>query len=232
MKIIDFVKRFRFPAILMICMVTGAFLRLYLITDQILLDDEWHGLFYATGHSLGYLLLYADGAATCAPLNAYAWMLLHTIGWSEMALRLPSLLPGLLALLVFPLLVRRIHGEAVACIFAVFLSLSPFLTAYSRIVRPYSALVFFEFIAIYSAGIWLHTGEKRFGLLYVLTAVAAIYFHPVAAIGVFAPFIVAGVLHVWNRKILPTGRIPDVRPGWSSIFLTTGFVAVFFALTI
>ena len=228
----EFVKHFRFTAILIFWGTIGAFLRLYLITDQVLLDDEWHGLFYATGHPLVYLLHNTDAAATSAPMNAYAWMLLHTTGWSEMALRLPSLVPGLMALVILPLLVRRIHGEAVAGIFAAFLSLSPFLTFYSRIFRPYSALTFFEFIAIYSAGIWLYTGEKRFHWLCLFASAAALYFHPVAVIGVLAPWAVAGALYFWSRKAVHGDRIPNFRPGWWSVMLTAGLIMLMFVLTV
>lgn len=228
----DFVKHFRFTAILILWGTIGAFLRLYLITDQVLLDDEWHGLFYATEHPLAYLLRYTTADATCAPMNAYAWILLHTTGWSEIALRLPSLVPGLLALVILPLLVRRIHGEAVACIFAAFLSLSPFLAFYSRIFRPYSALAFLEFIAIYSAGIWLYAGKKRFRWLCLFASTAALYFHPVAAIGALAPWAVAGVLYFWSRKTAPSARIPNFRPGWRSVILTAGLVVSVFALTV
>jgi len=229
-KIQDFFKRFRFTVILIVCMAIGAFVRLYLITDQVLLDDEWHSLFYATEHPLAYLLRYANGAATSAPMNAYAWILLHTTGWSEMSLRLPNLVFGLLALLFLPLLVRRIHGEAVACIFAAFLSLSPFLTFYSRIFRPYSALAFLEFVAIYSAGIWLHSGKEHFRWLYLLTSIVALYFHPVAAIGVFAPWAVAGSFHLWRKKISTSASIPEFRPDKLSIITTAGLATSAFAL--
>lgn len=233
MKIKDFFKRFRFTIILIVCVAMGTFLRLYLIADQILLDDEWHGLFYSTSHSLTHLLRYTTADATCAPLNAYAWILLHTIGWSEMALRLPSIFFGIFALVICPLLVRKVHGETTAAIFSVFMSLSPFLTTYSRIFRPYGALVFFEFVAIYSAGIWLLKGERRFGWFYVLASMAAVYFHPVAAIGVFAPWVVVGTLYFLNTvRIIPRVRIPDFRPDWKSAMLGLGMIIVVFGLTV
>jgi hypothetical protein len=226
------VKRLGFTAILGFWGLIGAFLRLYLIADQVLLDDEWHALFTATAHPLVYLLRYANGAATSAPLNAYAWILLHTTGWSEMALRLPPLACGLLALVVFPLLVRRVHGEAAASIFAGFVALSPFLTHYSRIFRPYSALALFEFAAIYSAGIWLQTGQGRFRVFYVLASAAALYFHPVAALGVLAPWGVVGALLVWKAVAKPSASVPDFRPGWRSIVLTAALIVLVFIATL
>lgn len=225
-------RKFCMIAILAFCVIIGAFLRLYLLADQVLLDDEWHGLFYATGHNLVHLLRYTTADATCAPLNFYAGVLLHTLGWSETALRLPSLFFGLLALMVFPLLVRRVHGDTVACIFTVFLSVSPFLVLYSRIFRPYSALVFFEFVAIYSAGIWLVTGEKKFRWAYMGSAIAALYFHPLAAVGVFSPFFVAGILYIIREKIPTNFNIPDFIPHGRSIFITVAVVFLAFFLTV
>lgn len=228
----DSTRKFCFIAILAFCVIIGAFLRLYLLADQVLLDDEWHGLFYATGHNLLHLLRYTTADATCAPLNFYAGVLLHTLGWSETALRLPSLFFGLLALMVFPLLVRRVHGDTVACIFTVFLSVSPFLVLYSRIFRPYSALIFFEFVAIYSAGIWLVTGEKKFRWAYMGSAIAALYFHPLAAIGVFSPFFVAGILNVIREKVPTNFNIPDFIPHGRSMLITVAVVFLAFFLTV
>lgn len=232
MKLQDFFKRFHFIIILLLCIITGTFLRLYLIVDQVLLDDEWHGLFYVTGHSLLHLLYYTTADATCAPLNTYAWLLLHTTGWSELTLRLPSLLFGVLSVIIFPLLVRKIHGDAVASIFAVFLSLSPFLTLYSRIFRSYSALAFLGFVAIYSAGIWLLTGEKKFRWLYVFSSIAALYFHPVAAIGVFSPMAIAGVLCLARIHTSTVFSIPEFLPDRWSIITTAGLILAAFALIV
>lgn len=217
---------------MVICTFIGAFLRLYLLKDQVLLDDEWHGLFYATAHPFLYLLRYVTLDANCAPLNAYAWALLHSVGWSELTLRLPSLIPGLLALVILPLLVRRIHGTIVASLFAVFFACSPFLTFYSRIFRPYSALVFFEFTAIYAAGIWLHTGKERYRLVYLLTSTAALYFHPVAVIGIMTPWAASFGLWLRSKVILNASRPPELQPDSHSIILTAALAAAVVVVTV
>src|SRR5437867_736640 len=36
--------------------VAGLWLRLHLIMDQVFIDDEWHGFYYAIGKSPGWLL--------------------------------------------------------------------------------------------------------------------------------------------------------------------------------
>lgn len=225
-------RRILFGANLIVWALVGAFLRLHLIADQVLLDDEWHALYYSTAHSLAHLLRHATHDANSSPLNAYAWILLSTSGWSELPLRIPSLLPGLLSLIVLPLLARRVHGDAVASVFAVFLSLSPFLVSYSRIFRPYSALVFFTFISIYSAGIWIESGERRFRLLHLLTAACAFYFHPVSALGVFSPWIAVAVIALLRGFRASDPMRTGIQPSARCIVMTAALDAFAFAIIV
>src|SRR5258707_61549 len=125
-----------FAAALMLALVAGLGLRLYLLADQVFIDDEWHGLYYVIGKSPGWLLThFSIPGATCIPLNLYAWALLAKPGWSETMLRLPSLACGLLCLLACPLLARDIVGQRRAALFALLLAISPILIFYSRICR-------------------------------------------------------------------------------------------------
>ena len=41
---------------LLIAFVVGFWLRIYLIRDQVFIDDEWHGFYYVIGKSPGWLL--------------------------------------------------------------------------------------------------------------------------------------------------------------------------------
>jgi hypothetical protein len=73
-----------FWAFFLLTVVIGGFLRLYLIFDQVLLDDEWHALHFSINHSLWYLLTHFSRAgANIIPLNAYVRLLLISSGWSE-----------------------------------------------------------------------------------------------------------------------------------------------------
>src|ERR1043166_4183657 len=96
---------------LVIAFVIGLWLRVYLIRDQVFIDDEWHGFYYAIGKSPGWLLThFSIPGATCIPLNFYAWALGATVGWSETMLRLPSLLCGVALVVIGPLLAREVIG--------------------------------------------------------------------------------------------------------------------------
>jgi hypothetical protein len=177
--------------------IVGFFLRVYLLKDQIYADDEWHGLYYVLGKSPFWLLThFSIPGATCIPLNLYTWLLGATVGWSEIALRLPLLVCGILCVLICPLLAREIVGTRRVAWLALLLAISPLLIFYSRICRPYSAVVLFAFAAILFAARWARFGGWRAGSLYIIAAILAVYFHLYAIITALAPALAAIVYHL------------------------------------
>ncbi len=174
--------------------LAGIFLRLYLLKDQVFADDEWHCLYYAIGKSPWWLLThFSIPGATCIPLNFYTALLGATVGWSEMLLRLPSLVCGILCVIVCPLLARPIIRTRPAAWLALLLAISPVLIFYSRIARPYSAVAFFGFAALLFAAHWARFGDRRSAALYVGSSVMAVYFHVFAIVTVMTP-VAAGIL--------------------------------------
>jgi 4-amino-4-deoxy-L-arabinose transferase-like glycosyltransferase len=91
----------------------GAFLRLHMLSSQILLDDEWHGVIKLTGRTL------FDAATDLnptdnlgVPLNLYYWALLRFFHVSEWTARLPSIVSGLLSLVLLPWMIKRFSDSA------------------------------------------------------------------------------------------------------------------------
>ncbi len=187
---------------LALAFIAGAWLRLYLIRDQVLIDDEWHGFYYVLGKSPGFLFThFSIPGATCIPLNLYAWALGATVGWSETLLRLPSLIFGIGFVVIGPLLARELVGERRAVFFGLILAVCPMLIFYSRISRPYSAVALLSFLALMSAARWVQTGRFWLGLLYAGAASLAIYFHLFAVVSVLAPIFLGIIFHAWSRWI-------------------------------
>jgi hypothetical protein len=183
--------------------LAGFFLRLYLLKDQVFSDDEWHGLYYVIGKSPGWLLThFSIPGATCIPLNIYTWILGATAGWSEMLLRVPSLICGILCIVVCPLLARKIIGTRQAAWLALLLAISPILIFYSRFCRPYSAVAFLAFASILFAARWMQNGRLRNGIFFALTGVLAVYFHLFAIVTVATPVLMAFVRFA-RKGILP-----------------------------
>lgn len=219
-----------FIVCLVSAMVAGVFLRLYLLKDQVFADDEWHGFYYALGKSPWWLLThFSIPGATCIPLNFYNWLLGATVGWSEFLLRLPSLVCGILIVLICPWLACDLIGPRRAAWLALFLAISPQLIFYSRIARPYSMVALFGFASIMYAARWARSGDRRSAALFVTAAVLAVYFHLFAVITVMAPVLVSIACYLYARYIRKPS-VPWVTPllrDWIIVTLVIGAVSAF-----
>jgi len=184
----------------------GAVLRFWTIAEQVPLDDEWHALNFVIGKSFSEVLLKQGMGANSIPVNIYSWLLLQTVGWSELALRLPSLIAGSAAVLAIPLLTRRIWGSRVAVVAAALLAVAPTLIFYSRVARPYGPIMLFGPVAVLLALIWVREGRRRDLLLAAFIGSVAIYYHLYALIPVGGTLGMCGVLALWCRekKLLPS----------------------------
>ncbi|MDP1586720.1 MAG: glycosyltransferase family 39 protein, partial [Prosthecobacter sp.] len=96
-------------------------------------------------------------------------------------------------------MISRIAGQSVAFFFAALLAISPCAIFYSRIVRPYSMVLFFGFLSLLCLILWVREGRARHLLAYALSGFAAIYFHPYAALPVGAPLAALFVLALLRR---------------------------------
>ena len=86
----------RFIFILGCVFAVGSCLRLYMLSSQILLDDEWLGLNAVIGKSYFEIITKFNPLDnTSLPLNIYSLALFHSFGWSELTVRLPAILAGL-----------------------------------------------------------------------------------------------------------------------------------------
>lgn len=209
-------RRAVYGGFLAAAVAVGVFLRVHLLADQVLLDDEWHGFYYVLGKSYPYLLThFSIPGATCAPLHLYYRALLQTTGWSEILLRLPSLVAGLLGLVLFPLLLRGVLNRRAMVAFCFLLAISPFLIFYSRFSRPYSAEALFGFVAIMSFYRWSITGRRCFAMLYAATGVLTVYFHLFGIVAVVGPPSALLLIRAAGRRLsMVTGHQSVVPSAW------------------
>lgn len=111
------------------------------------MGDELHTVRAALGSGLATVLTSYRESDPCLPLSGlYRLMIDAGIPMSELSLRLPVLLTGVLALALLPLLLGRLAPRARVA-FAWLLALSPTLILYSRIVRPYAPIVLWSGLA-------------------------------------------------------------------------------------
>jgi hypothetical protein len=198
--------RWKFGLLLAAAVAAGTVVRLWMLPGQILLDDEWHGLNQVAGSSFREVLTGFDAKDnTSLPLNVYHWVLLHTAGWSELTIRLPVILAGILGLLAMPLAARPLAGDRTALFFAFLLAASPFAVFYSRFSRAYAIILLLGFLSVVAACRWLSSGERRQRRRFVLYGLFAAYTHPLAAVSLAVPFVLRGYAAIRNARVRPEG---------------------------
>ena len=160
-----------------LAVLAGGVLRFHGITSQLLISDEWHGLLVSANRSYSELSQLFTIGATSPPMNMLQRLMLEHVGWTEMALRMPSLIAGVALLVIYPLSVRTIATANANLMATGLLAISPILVYFSRYIRPYSLVVLLAFVTIMSAYRWARTGHHRHAWTFAISGVLAAYIH-------------------------------------------------------
>jgi len=170
--------------------VVGAAVRLAGLRAQILLDDEIHALRVALGRTVEQILSQYPIVDVSVPLTALDRVLLDLgVPLSEVTLRLPSLLAGLLALMLIPWLLRERLPRPVLLLFSLLLALSPWLVFYSRYARPYMLVTLTAFLALVLYRRYAVGGKALDGLGYASFGALSIWLFFLAAPVILAPIL-------------------------------------------
>lgn len=207
-------------------LVLGAVLRLWHLPQQILGGDELHGVRVALGRPLAEILTTFARTDYCIPLAAYNRLVLLADGeLTELGVRLPVLLLGLLSLVAVPLAAWPRLGRWGALLLAALVAVSPLLVLYSRIARPYMPAVLLAYLAVMGFEGWWRARSPHASAApparwrlhrlqaasYLFGAPLAVYFLPVVAPLVAVPPLLAAV------ELLRDGRSSgDGLKGWRS----------------
>lgn len=177
----------RLDLLLLSALVIAVALRLYQISDQIIADDEWHGLQTAVFGTYGWVLSHFGSNDYCIPLTTYYKLLIDTVGLSELGMRAPVLFFGTASVLAFPLLLPDTVGRRIRNLYAWLLATAPLHVYYSRYARPYAITLFFTFVGILAFFRWLKTRDRRWVIAYASSAIIGPYFHLVVLPALLAP---------------------------------------------
>lgn len=171
--------------------LAGAWLRLDQFTRQVLLDDEWHVIHQLLQRGPAEFVFDLGHADYSIPLALYDWGLLHTLGLSETAMRVPMMAAGLATIALLPLGVATRLGRETAVAFALFVALSPPLVAFSQIARPYALTLLLAWYGHWAFQRWWN-GRAADGWGYAIATTLACWLHLIIAPFVLAPFLWAG----------------------------------------
>ncbi len=144
---------------------------------------------------------------------------MDTSGLSELGMRMPLLLAGILLILVAPLAARRLLGRTGMLVFLALLAFSPQLIFYSRYARPYGIAVFLCTTTLIAFAAWFRTRRIGWAVLLVPAAALAVYFHLLTL-----PFIAA--LFGFGLLSLVVSR----PPGWKRALWETSILGLVVAV--
>jgi len=166
----------------------GSALRFPGISAQVLLDDEWHALGRAARQPLSRLATHYFPRATSIPNNVYLRALLDTFGWTELGIRLPTLLSTLATFVVLPRVVARVFGSRALAVATTFVfAISQFWILYGQTSRPYATFLLLLILAYDRLLCALVTGRARDWMWFALFGASGVLFH-LYALPVLAAF--------------------------------------------
>ena len=185
-----------FLSALVLAVLLGSWLRVWRIDEQIIMEDEWHGLLIMRDRSWGFLASHFGLNDHCIPLTLWHKFLDSTLGIDELLLRLVPLVSGVLLLVLLPLYVRPALGSLTAALFAALLAGAPLLTFFSRYARPYAPALLSTWTAVLALDAWHRHRRGHAGFVFVVSAAFTVWLMPA-----FAPFLLAAwACGPWSAK--------------------------------
>jgi len=214
---------FSFYLVFLAVICIGAYLRLDQFLLQVLLDDEWHVIHQMLVKGPKELFLTLGHADFSIPLALLYSLESKLFGLSETSMRWPMMCAGLLALVVFPLYVRRFFGNKTALFFSILLAISPMLILYSRTARPYALTLLLSLLALgaFHRFVEAEKSSLKFGFIYAVCAMASAWLHLISLPLLVAPFLVLGLPALINRNWRSVGRM-----FYLGVFTAAGLLAL------
>lgn len=164
--------------------VIGSFLRLTALNRQSLWFDEADVVVRAQQPMAEVMRTFVAPGENGPIYNLMLALWIRVAGISEIAVRLPSAVFGVLALPLVYLLARRIAGSTVALIATALLAMSPYHIWYSQEAKMYTMVVFLALVSTYALIMALEKNHRWWWVAYAAVTTLMFYTH-VATILVF-----------------------------------------------
>ena len=163
--------------------VFGSFMRIYKLDFQSLWNDElatWEMSRYESVSDVMTKGIIPDNHPPGYQLIMH--FVIQTFGSSESALRFPSVLAGILSILVIFFFAKQLYGKREGILAAVLLAFSWAPVYYSQEARAYSLLLLFSLFTtwqLYSIFTKNYVGSKKYWLIagYTISAITMAYLH-------------------------------------------------------
>jgi len=171
-----------FIAAVAIATALGVWLRTHGLTEQVVLDDEWHAIHKLLSAGWGGIFNTFGYADHSIPLTLLYKAMAQTVGLAEGRMRALQVVCGIALVPLSAWLAWRATGDAPAASLLAFLvSGAPFLVLWSRFARPYAITLLLTVLCL--AGLWRWRAHRSAGLAWMVAIAAALsaWFHPISA---------------------------------------------------
>ncbi|MDX2220777.1 MAG: glycosyltransferase family 39 protein [Burkholderiales bacterium] len=242
---VSYLNRLRYPltsdmrtwatvCLFALVMLIAAWLRLEQLRYQILDGDEWHAVHQLTYYPMSKVMLTYGFADYGIPVVLYYKLLSLMGGVSELRMRFPMLLCGLLTVALLPWFFRHHFSRRVLWLFALLLALSPMLIDYSRMARTYAITLLGSYAAFYCLvhavrGEELH---RRWGAAYAALCGLIIWSHAITG-----PLLIAPLVVMWIERTVASTPIArwlrcELPLRWSGLIRLTCWTGLAMSLAV
>jgi uncharacterized membrane protein len=188
--------------LLVVILILGLGVRLWQLGQDSFWNDEAGVALVALSPNLSGMLEAMDSHAMAMPLDYFiTWLVIH-FSLSELWLRLPAALFGVLSLLTCYLLFTRLANPRVARLAVLLLAISPLHIQFSQELRFYSSLIFFYNLSTLCFLIALEKRQRKYWAAYALVTALGIYFHIYTILAIFNGLAWIGLVH-YQKKLPP-----------------------------
>ncbi|NNK81461.1 MAG: hypothetical protein HKO93_08170 [Flavobacteriales bacterium] len=167
-------------------------LLIWISTGMVFMQDELSALSRLEYDSLKELIeggIRPDGHPAFVQVFLFYWTKLF--GFSELAVKTPSMLCGLGSIWLTFKMTKRLFDSYVALIVVALVALSQYYVFYFSLARPYAYGTFFVLGQIYYLVQWKDKGAKPYGWTFILFTFLSAYTH-------YFSLLVSGLISLWG----------------------------------
>ncbi len=198
--------RFKNNILLLIILLTATILRFWHYSEIPFTNDEFSALFRTHYDSFSELIskgILIDGHPAGIQVFIYYWV--KVFGYSEMSVKFPFIIFGILAILALYKIAKLWYNETVALICASFLASIQYSVMYSQIARPYISGLFFTLLMVYFlTKIVLQKENKKYSnyIFFIISTSLCTYNHHFSLL--FALIVgISGLFFIKRNQLLP-----------------------------
>lgn len=158
-------------------------LRTYGLTQQVVIDDEWHAIHKLLSATYSQIFRSFGVADHSIPLTLMYKAMADTVGLAEGRLRWLQVLCGVALVPTAAWAARRATGDApAAALLAFLIAAAPFLVMWSRFARPYAITLLLTTLCVAAIWRWRTARSRRMAVAAAVTAALSAWLHPLTGI--------------------------------------------------